>query len=180
MADRPGVPVTAGRRPAASRARAAPDPVAPGRTARVDQVVPRHGMGMTAGPRERSAPDWPRRLTPSPRCGSVAPGGSVEVATVVIAAPRTLSARAAVAGTTWPARAAVVPGSALAVEAAGRRPAVAGTARSAMVATRIRWWGSGISVRHTGARTRCRREQRAGDSSPGDQLLEFHSPSPTS
>jgi len=49
MADRPGVPVTAGRRPAASRARAAPDPVAPGRTARVDQVVPRHGMGMTAG-----------------------------------------------------------------------------------------------------------------------------------
>src|SRR5208337_2850679 len=76
------------------------------------------------GRRERSAPIWVRRLTRSPRCGSVSPRGLVEVATVRIPVPWTGSARATGSAWGWSAwatgspRAARVTGTALATGSA--------------------------------------------------------------
>ena len=86
----------------------------------VAEVVDRAVPPCPPGGRERPVPRRPRRLTVSPRSGSVAPRGAVEVATLGIAVP-------------WPARATGPTGSARMVGATGP----AGSPR--MVGRRSAW-----------------------------------------
>jgi hypothetical protein len=158
---------------------------------------------LPAGRWERSVPRRPRRLTPSPGRGSVAPRGFVEIAAVGIPAP--WAGPSGAARSTWTVR-VEVSGSARAVCARPARSTRAARCARAVVARSARiprsaritgaawtagsrrivgsaWsqrWRCGRGVRHTGAHTQCRCAKRTGDGSPGNQLLQSHDPSPVS
>ncbi len=127
----------------------------------VDGAVP----PLPAGRRERPVPSWPRWLTASPGCGSIAPRGVVEVAALRIPMPTAGCARAAGSA------GAVVARSARVARSAG----ISGRVWRAMTARRSRRWSRSGAGR-TGAHTQRRRAKSTGDRDPAEKLLQFHGP----
>ncbi len=149
----------------------------------VDGAVP----PLPAGRRERPVPSWPRWLTASPGCGSIAPRGVVEVAALRIPMPTAGCARAAGSAGAVVARSAGSAGAVVARSAGSAGAVVARSARvarsagisgrvwRAMTARRSRRWSRSGAGR-TGAHTQRRRAKSTGDRDPAEKLLQFHGP----
>ena len=84
------------------------EPVVPHGVFLVAPVVDRATYPLPTGRRERPAPLRPRWCARSPRCGSVAPRGPVEVATLRISMPWAARCARGAAGVTRAARSAVL------------------------------------------------------------------------